>query len=322
MSRPKGSKDKTKRITKKFLNVEEERYIKNNWFNYSINHFAEKFSVSKKAIINVAQRSKLDNKVSLNLSKCNDIKDLKNKIGVYAIKTSDGKYYIGSSSNMFLRIQTHLKNLNNNKHGNKSLQFSWNKNAWFGVIEECDEKDLIDRENYYIKYTSNLHNTWVYQELKDYDIDIVASRILKKIIINENQCWEFTGRCHKSGYGEISLPKSDRVVYVHRIMYFFHTKDSNLNQLIRHKCNNRRCCNPDHLEVGSYRDNGLDKKRAEMALFEKRFVETEYDYKILMKEFSLTYHTVFRRIKTLGLFKKYPHLKKRTEHGGRQKSVV
>ena len=107
------------------------------------------------------------------------------------------------------------------------------------------------------------------------------------------------------------MRKNKKKRFTHRIMYFAHNCTENQNTIIRHKCGNKKCCNPNHLESGSYKDNGLDTKKAEMNLFEKRFVETNYDYKLLMEEFLLTYNGIYNRIKHLKLFKKYPHLKKR-----------
>ena len=47
-----------------------------------------------------------------------------------------------------------------------------------------------------------------------------------------------------------------------------------------------------------------------MELFEKRFVETNYNTKILMEEFSIEMKTVHSRVKQRGLCKKYPEIRK------------
>lgn len=310
--RPKGAVDKDKRKIKKFLTAKEERYIKENWFDFPISHFAKKFNVNESTIINVSKILKLGNKISISkvLSKCDDSNLLKDKCGIYAIVTSDKKIYIGSSSNIYVRINTHLDELNKNKHGNKSLQNSWNEKAgWYGIIEECKEEDLIDREHYYIKHIANLHNCWSFNNFDKDTIDKLKCKIIEKITIDENNCWNYNGKIGKTGYGEISTYKDKKQKCTHRIMYFAYNPDEGQNKIIRHKCNNKKCCNPDHLISGSYRDNGLDIKREEMELFDKRFVETNYNTKILMEEFSIEMKTVHSRVNQRGLCKKYPEVR-------------
>lgn len=79
-------------------------------------------------------------------------------IGIYIIKNKiNNKCYIGKSINIENRLQYgHLKLLNNNKHYNKYLQDSWNKygniNFEFNIVEECKEKELNQKEKYWINY--------------------------------------------------------------------------------------------------------------------------------------------------------------------------
>lgn len=83
-------------------------------------------------------------------------------IGIYKITNSiNNKVYIGSSKNILFRVRTHLRKLRSNKHRNKHLQASYNKYGnifvW-KVLEECEEKVLYDREQYYLDrldYTKN-----------------------------------------------------------------------------------------------------------------------------------------------------------------------
>jgi group I intron endonuclease len=81
--------------------------------------------------------------------------------GIYKIENLiDGKVYIGSSINIISRKQKHFWMLKKGIHDNCHLQHSYNKfgedSFIFEVLEECNNKDLIIKENYHIfKYKSN-----------------------------------------------------------------------------------------------------------------------------------------------------------------------
>lgn len=75
--------------------------------------------------------------------------------GIYKIENCiNGKYYIGSSNDIYRRWKEHIKLLNNNNHHSPHLQFAWNKygekNFKFIILEECDEENLLTREQFYI----------------------------------------------------------------------------------------------------------------------------------------------------------------------------
>ena len=76
-------------------------------------------------------------------------------VGIYQIKnTKNGKIYIGSSIQIQIRWQDHLRDLRNNKHCNKHLQHAYNlygeENFCFEIInvlpESIDEKTLLEIE--------------------------------------------------------------------------------------------------------------------------------------------------------------------------------
>lgn len=84
-----------------------------------------------------------------------DKKYIQNKCGVYIIRNKvNGKFYIGSSKNIWNRWQSHKYELNNGIHSNKHLQRAWNKyreeNFEFDVLEFCDEEIQFQREQEYI----------------------------------------------------------------------------------------------------------------------------------------------------------------------------
>lgn len=70
-------------------------------------------------------------------------------------------------------------------------------------------------------------------------------------------CWIWTGFVHKSGYGYFYFLK--KRWEVHRFSYVLHFGDIPSGMCICHNCDNRRCVNPDHLSVGTHRDNTKDK---------------------------------------------------------------
>lgn len=81
--------------------------------------------------------------------------------GIYMIENLiDSKVYIGSSVNIISRKQKHFWMLKKGIHDNCHLQHSYNKfgeNSFvFEVLEECNNEDLIIKENHHIfKYKSN-----------------------------------------------------------------------------------------------------------------------------------------------------------------------
>lgn len=75
--------------------------------------------------------------------------------GVYKITNMvNGKFYIGSSSDIHHRFYEHIYDLRNQIHANKHLQNAWDKykeNSFkFEIIEKCDPKIQFEREQYYL----------------------------------------------------------------------------------------------------------------------------------------------------------------------------
>lgn len=84
---------------------------------------------------------------------------MKNTVGVYKITClANNKIYIGSSKNIDKRFKNHIQKLENNKHTNSYLQSAWNlhskENFKFEIIETCDEKELITKEQMWMDKTN------------------------------------------------------------------------------------------------------------------------------------------------------------------------
>lgn len=69
-------------------------------------------------------------------------------------------------------------------------------------------------------------------------------------------CWEWHGPIDKDGYGYIT--KANINIKAHRAAYEDAVGPIQDGKLVCHSCDNRKCCNPDHLWVGSSFDNTLD----------------------------------------------------------------
>ena len=94
------------------------------------------------------------------------------------------------------------------------------------------------------------------------------NRIKKDVLVTKTQCWEWQKSLNSSGYGQLTENK----VYwtTHRYAYTCINGPISDELVIRHKCHNTKCCNPDHLEVGSHRDNWEDSKALHLSLSAQR----------------------------------------------------
>jgi hypothetical protein len=83
----------------------------------------------------------------------------------------------------------------------------------------------------------------------------------------DEECWNFIGKSiSRKGYGVIR--RNHKSIRSHRYAYFLKhpLAVGNVNELklhCLHKCDNRRCCNPNHLFLGTNYDNVVDKVEKE-----------------------------------------------------------
>jgi hypothetical protein len=77
-----------------------------------------------------------------------------------------------------------------------------------------------------------------------------------RVIDDDNSCWEWTGARTDRGYGAVKA--AGRCLHSHRIAYELTHGPIPAGLLVRHRCDNKGCCRPSHLELGTVADNSRD----------------------------------------------------------------
>ncbi len=219
----------------------------------------------------------------IKIYKINNYDGLDRICGVYTfINKNEDVIYIGASSDIRERIIGHISYLKKKSDRcNKKLLRAWHNNEIIsvGLLEKCETSlEAEQKESYYIKsWPTELYNVIKHGEiiLLNENID----RFWPKVNIKgKDECWEWTG-CTNYGYGIIRV---NGIKYMaHRISYKIAHPDFDLSGIIRHKCNNRKCVNPYHLEIGSTQDNSRDQNcvKKHKAFGEEKFLKEWVDDK-------------------------------------------
>ena len=100
-------------------------------------------------------------------------------------------------------------------------------------------------------------------DLKPYKTGRITKEELHDSVVINNDCWEWKYSMQRGNYG--TFRRHGKQWTAHRISYFMFHSNAPMGVLtdrsiaVRHKCDNPPCINPNHLELGTHRDNVMDK---------------------------------------------------------------
>lgn len=84
----------------------------------------------------------------------------------------------------------------------------------------------------------------------------LLARFMEKVTKTET-CWIWNGCLSSKGYGRITV-SGTKVCFAHRVSYEQFVGPIPDGMSVRHDCDNPRCVNPEHLQIGTHAQNMND----------------------------------------------------------------
>lgn len=92
-------------------------------------------------------------------------------------------------------------------------------------------------------------------ELEKFEL---LKKSFEKKVIKKEGCWEWVGCKTRTGY--VLIRNYDKKISAHRSSWIIHNGLIPEGMCVLHKCDNRICTNPEHLFLGTHKDNMSDRE--------------------------------------------------------------
>jgi len=132
----------------------------------------------------------------------------------------------------------------------------------------------------------------------------IQERIEGNIVIDEaTGCHNWNKCLSRDGYGQIQINGKPKLV--HRVSYEIYKGKIPVGMCVCHRCDNPKCCNPEHLFLGTNQQNTADmiakgrrgKCGAILTLEKAREIREKYiettTCKELATEYGVSYHVIY-----------------------------
>lgn len=102
----------------------------------------------------------------------------------------------------------------------------------------------------------------------------ISEKFSKYVIKKEDEeCWDWSGRLNIDGYAifKVYVDKKIKWLRGHRVSWEIFKGEIPNGFLVLHKCDNRKCTNPNHLFLGNNKDNVDDMVNKDRGFFKKGY---------------------------------------------------
>jgi len=125
----------------------------------------------------------------------------------------------------------------------------------------CYYKKYYKKKQFGNKYDSRFR--WHHAT---YDEKINHIRLIfeENVIKNKTGCWDWKGKLHRTKYAIMKY--EHKQIGAHRISWVIHKGPLEMNDCVLHHCDNKKCTYPEHLYIGSMKDNAIDRERRKRRL--------------------------------------------------------
>lgn len=134
-----------------------------------------------------------------------------------------------------------------------------------------------------------------------------------EVVVNDNGCWECVSHA-KDSIGYCIINRNGIRTSVHRYVYTLYNGEIPPGMCILHSCDNRCCCNPNHLSVGTHKDNMEDMHNKGRANHANKFAKYEKDIindyqlgikiKVIMDKYNISRRNIYTILERNGIERK------------------